>query len=161
MARTKIYDMPRFFQDGIAYYPMKGHGEPPPDMEGYRRRGTNPRTIDAWIFIPLWQDCPYRNRTLVQRDEGCRCVRIVMVCTHPKLKDTRLNLSTCQNCQLLNQLQQEEPFIEPSNSESVSESVVVVVERDVEPLAESTQPKGLEGEILTPEDSPILDAESE
>jgi hypothetical protein len=59
-AQEIIHGRPRILSDGTITYPKKGW-EPPPVPEGYRRKGSNLRSSDAWVFIPVLQECPRRS----------------------------------------------------------------------------------------------------
>ncbi len=94
----EAFQNPRVFPDGTLCYPKKGL--PPPEMEGYRRKSNNPRSYECWMFIPLWQDCCFRQLTLVRQEEGCRCTKAVMICGD-KENTASLNpltLGVCQAC---------------------------------------------------------------
>jgi hypothetical protein len=159
MTRERDYDYPRFLSDGTAIYPMRRRGDPPPDMEGYARRGNDPMTIDAWIFKPLWVECSNRQQSLVQRESGCKCVRILMTCRLAPEGD-RLTLAACQNCQL-NIVHEEQVPIELSNGEGIGESIVGIVECDPALVAEGLEPKVTEGDVEPTDDSLVVDAEGE
>jgi len=156
MSRERFFETPRFLPDGTAVFPKKGM-DPPPDMEGYQRRSGNPRSGDAWVFIPLWSACPHRSQRFVQRESGCRCVRIVMFCNHSDGKSEPLTLACCQNC-TLRQPHQQESFVESSGGDSISESIMVSSESNTEPIAQSPQPEAGERDLLTPENSPVIEA---
>ena len=152
-------NLPRFLSNGVAIFPKRGQ-EPPPDMEGYQRRGTNPRTMDAWIFIPQWQECQWRQRTAVARDAGCKCPRIIMYCKHPEGTNTPAELAICNACTLWDIESHQSP-IELSRGESVSESIVVTNKRDAKSVTEGFEPITVKGAILPTESSPVSDAEGE
>jgi hypothetical protein len=89
--------------DGTIVYERKpGDWEPPRDHKGYRRKSNDPKSDDAWVFIPDWPQCP--NRSLnTQRKTGCGCLLVEMTC-----KDRRspsfgkeVELETCQECTLI------------------------------------------------------------
>jgi len=155
----KYYDIPRMLPGGIAIYPKKGPF-PPPDMEGYQRKSNNPRSVDAWIFIPLWQYCPYRQRKVVPRDEGCKCTRIVMICGLKDCEyyDLPTTLKSCEEC-LLRQSHQHESFVQLSLSESIGEGIMMVDKGDAEVLAKSPKSETIKGNFLSPENSPISNTE--
>ncbi len=152
---------PIFMQNGWVVYPKRGL--PPPDMEGYRRKGTNPKAVDSFIFIPAWQQaCTFRVRSLVLSNLACKCPRIVTKCTHPEsaIFGEVLTMAKCENCQLRN-VQLHESLVELSPCDSVSESVVVVEQGDSEVLAEGREAEIAEGSWSALEDSPIIESDSE
>lgn len=52
------------------------------------------------MFIPLWQDCKFRQQTLVRHDEGCRCAKVVMICGDEQHDSYQkpLALHMCEAC---------------------------------------------------------------
>lgn len=95
MANT--YNKPHVLDSGILIYPKRGW-EPPPPIEGYRRKSNDPRNSDAWIFIPEWAECPFRDKREV-RKEGCRCMTYFHVCTNTLVGlDTPVNMNLCNSC---------------------------------------------------------------
>ncbi len=54
---------PRFFSDGTIAYPKRGW-EPPVVPAGYRRKASNLKSSDAWVFIPVLEPCPHRSQTV-------------------------------------------------------------------------------------------------
>jgi len=152
-------NIPRFLPNGIAIFPKRGQA-PPPDMEGYQRKGTNPRTVDAWIFIPLWQECQWRQRTVIARDEGCKCPRVVMYCRHPEGINSLATLSTCTSCTLWN-VERHQSSVELSGGESVGESIMMRKQGDTQCVTERFEAIISKGAIFPTEDRTISDAEGE
>jgi len=100
MAAQK-YTKPHVFDNGILAYPKRGW-EPPPLIEGYKRKSDNPRNSDAWVLLPVWQDCPFRLRVQVRKD-GCRCITFYHTCNNQNiiaLHGDRVvaNLNLCSSC---------------------------------------------------------------
>ncbi len=151
---------PIFMPNGWAVYPKRG--EPPPDMEGYRRKGKNPKTVDAFIFIPIWQDCTFRTRGLVPSNTACKCPRIVTKCNHPESPSYHqsLTLKTCENCQLRN-VHKHEGLVELRPRECVSESVVVIEQGDSQPFAERAEADLIKRDGGAPEDSAVVESQGE
>lgn len=150
MSREKFYEVPRLLPNGVAIFPKKGL-TPPPEMEGYQRRSPNLKTSDAWIFIPLWNECPARSQRFVQRDSGCPCVKIVMSCHYKP--DEPLTLQACQLCEFHKQ----QSLIKTSSSDSISQRIMVTGEKDTESITESPEPEAREGGFLPSENSSIIE----
>jgi hypothetical protein len=89
-----MHGTPRILDDGTIIYPKKGK-EPPPCLEGYRRKAE--QGPDAWILIPLWRDCDFRQQVL-RRREDCNCEMLVNVCGHPLGQNLELTISICESC---------------------------------------------------------------
>lgn len=151
------YD-PHEMPGGILCYPKRG--EPPPDMEGYRRKSNNPRTADAWIFLPLWQDCSYRQKTFVRRDIGCKCTRVSMVCgdENNAAYQKPLSLKTCDACFALRNVTEHESLVQLSLGEGVSEGVMMVEERNSKVIAKRSNTEAREGNLFSTENGSISDA---
>jgi hypothetical protein len=97
MANT--YTQPHRLDDGTLIYPRRGW-EPPPPIEGYRRKSNNPRSADAWIFVPCWSDCKFRRSEQVKK-EGCRCVTFFHTCTNDLVGVGRVvTTSICAHCKV-------------------------------------------------------------
>ncbi len=92
------YTRPRIFPDGTIIYPRRGW-EPPPPIPGYIRKGNNPRSPDAWTFLPLWSACPHRIEKVKKR-ENCQCLMIYHVCDLNE--DIPVTTQLCSNCPLFN-----------------------------------------------------------
>jgi len=92
------YIRPRILEDGTVIYPRRGW-EPPPPIPGYTRKSRNPKSGDAWIFLPDWNFCEHRKEFTVQR-EGCRCETLIYRCQHTTQKDLLLNTAICEACKL-------------------------------------------------------------
>lgn len=95
---SKKYLTPRKLADGTVIYPKCGW-EPPPSIEGYRRKSNNPRSIEAWMFVPEWVDCSFRAEE-TRRRESCRCLTLVNVCKHPKMQGKVVGTAICDACKL-------------------------------------------------------------
>jgi hypothetical protein len=89
MANTK----PRIMKDGSIVYPMRGY-EPPPSIQGYTRKSNDPRSNDAWIFIPDFKTCKYRKEQEVLKPT-CNCYTFISICT---LSGLEINTTTCETC---------------------------------------------------------------
>lgn len=155
MAREKFYEVPRILPNGVAVFPKKGL-TPPPSMEGYQRKSPNLKSSDAWVFIPLWSDCPFRAQKFVQRESGCRCVKIVMSCNHNP--NQPLTLQACQNC-TLRESHEQQSLIKTSSGDGISQGVMVSSERNPESITESPQPETRKGDLLAPENSPVIETQ--
>ena len=83
---------PRIMKDGVMTYPKRGW-EPPPTPAGYRRKTTNLRSSDVWIFIPLLPMCHHRIQTISYG--SCGAASITYTCKDNPLVD----LSGCHTCQ--------------------------------------------------------------
>lgn len=59
-AQEVVHGRPRILKDGTITYPKKGW-EPPPVPDGYQRKGSNLQSSDAWVFVPVLQECPHRS----------------------------------------------------------------------------------------------------
>lgn len=92
------YIRPRKLDDGTVIYPKRGW-EPPPLIPGYVRKSNNPRSADAWIFIPTWNFCEYRKEFIVQR-ENCRCETLIHRCQHKTQKDLKVDAVVCETCKI-------------------------------------------------------------
>lgn len=92
------YTRPREMPDGTLVYPHRGF-EPPPLIPGYRRKSNNPRSGDAWVMIPEWQDCKYRCRIELQKTT-CRCLTFAFTCNHPDYVGPHLSAEICKSCPL-------------------------------------------------------------
>jgi len=90
------YIRPRKLPNGIIVYPKRGW-EPPPSIEGYTRQSNNPRRIGAWIFIPDWKHCKYREEHTVKRT-NCGCETFVYSCNHPDFQGTQTTTAICEGC---------------------------------------------------------------
>lgn len=104
---AKRYLTPRKLANGVVVYPKRGW-EPPPPIEGYRRKSTNPRSNDAWVFIPEWMDCPFRVEE-IRRRENCRCLTLVNTCTHPKMQGRVVGTAICEACTLRDESNSQHP----------------------------------------------------
>ncbi len=89
-----MHGTPRILEDGTIIYPKKGK-EPPPCLDGYRRKAE--QGADAWVLIPLWRDCKFRQQVL-RRREDCNCEILVNVCGHPLGNSVELTISICESC---------------------------------------------------------------
>lgn len=89
---------PRKLTDGSIMYPKRGW-EPPPPIPGYIRKSHNPQSADAWVFIPVWNECKYRKEFIVKR-EGCQCETMVYECQHKSQIGKRVNTPVCESCKL-------------------------------------------------------------
>ena len=93
----KSFTKPHVLDDGTLIYPKRGW-EPPPLIEGYRRKSDNPKNSDAWILIPVWKDCKFRKQ-MQRNKENCRCITFYHVCTNKAVGDNVLvNLNLCSCC---------------------------------------------------------------
>ncbi len=92
---------PRKLADGSIMYPKRGW-EPPPPIPGYTRKSHNPKSADAWVFIPDWNACKYRKELIVNR-EGCQCETMVYECQHKSKVGLRVNTPICDGCKLTNE----------------------------------------------------------
>jgi hypothetical protein len=91
------YNKPRVLANGMLAYPKRGW-EPPPLIEGYKRKSDNPRSSDAWILIPIWSTCIFRKQVQV-RKEGCHCITMYHVCINENVgKEPVVNLNLCSLC---------------------------------------------------------------
>ena len=81
---------PRLLEDGSIAYPSKGW-EPPPDIEGYRRKPGDP-----WIFEPTWKQCEHRKQKEVKR-LACGCITYEHFCGLDGELATRLKCETCRH----------------------------------------------------------------
>lgn len=110
------YARPRIFPDGTIVYPRLGW-EPPPAIPGYIRKGNNPRSSDAWTFIPIWNKCPHRIEKVKKR-ENCQCLMIYHVCDLNG--NIPIDTKLCPNCPLFNDVNQSSKKykIESGSSES-------------------------------------------
>ena len=92
---------PRKLIDGSIMYPKRGW-EPPPPIPGYTRKSNDPRSADAWVFIPDWNSCEYRKEYIVQR-KGCRCETLVYKCQQESQIGLQVNTDICETCKLKNE----------------------------------------------------------
>lgn len=93
------YQRPHILDSGILIYPKRGW-EPPPLVEGYRRKSDDPKNSDAWILLPVWKDCPFRKQIQIKK-EGCRCITFYHICVHDNIGyGTKANLNLCSSCNL-------------------------------------------------------------
>ena len=77
--------------DGTITYPYRGW-EPPPVMDGYRRKTNDLKSPDAWTFLPIIPPCEHR--TSVTETGSCGAQSVKYSC-----KDMRLyDLSRCWGC---------------------------------------------------------------
>jgi len=87
------YIRPRRMPDGSLVYPKRGW-EPPPSIMGYHRKSNDPKTVDAWVFIPDFDFCEYRIEEEIKR-EGCGCITYTYVCGCPQETRTSTACKTC------------------------------------------------------------------
>lgn len=88
----RSFERPRIFADGIVSYPKKGW-EPPPPIEGYRRKSENARSADAWTFVPEWPACVHR--TIEYVEKPCGAINVVARC---KMYPDPVFFPFCQSC---------------------------------------------------------------
>ncbi len=90
---------PRKLDNGTIVYPKRGL-HPPPPIPGYYRKSDNPRSFDAWIFLPDWKACPFRAEELIQRKDAscCNCLVYSFYCTHPEEQGLVINTTICESC---------------------------------------------------------------
>ena len=86
----------RKLDNGTIVYPKRG-ALPPPPIAGYYRKSDNPRSADAWIFLPDWKACPFRREELIYRD-GCNCLAYSFYCVHPEEQGLGINVTICESC---------------------------------------------------------------
>jgi hypothetical protein len=94
------YVRPRKMPDGSLAYPKRGW-EPPPSIPGYKRKSSNPHSADAWIFLPVWQPCVYRDEIEVSR-RACGCISYSYICIHPDdvCNGCTVSADICNECKL-------------------------------------------------------------
>ena len=81
------------FCNGCLVFPRESF-ECPADISGFQRESNDPQSDQAWVFRPLWPNCPWR-RCALQRQTTCKKVKVIMTC----LRLTKsLELVDCQNC---------------------------------------------------------------
>ena len=97
MVGSRDFQEPKVLPDGTMIYPKTGW-EPPLCPEGYKRKNEDPRSEDAWVFVPVWPECSARKT--VNTIQNCGCVKINSLCTSPESdKNGQLVvLSMCQEC---------------------------------------------------------------
>jgi hypothetical protein len=83
---------PRLLADGVIAYPKRGW-EPPPVPDGYKRKGTNLRAADAWIFIPVMEPCIYRKQEITYT--ACGAAKTTYHC---RAHDRTVTQANCQTC---------------------------------------------------------------
>jgi len=82
---------PRIFADGTLVYPKRGW-EPPPVPAGYRRKVSNLRSPDAWIFLPVLEACEHREKSITYA--ACGAAQIKYHCAlHGQVQPPQ-----CQSC---------------------------------------------------------------
>jgi hypothetical protein len=88
---------PRLLANGVIAYPMKGW-EPPAIPSGYRRKSTNLRSADAWVFIPTIEPCKHRERKIEY--SPCGNAKVEFYCRHEtcKFKGSRI-VTACNDCE--------------------------------------------------------------
>jgi hypothetical protein len=97
------FNKPHILDNGTLIYSKRGW-EPPPLVDGYRRKSDNPKSSDAWIMFPEWQVCTFRQRIQKQR-ENCKCVTFSHVCSNLHViekyggQPPTVNLNICTNCE--------------------------------------------------------------
>lgn len=92
----RLYPRPKFHEDGSIEY-TNGGGDPPPEINGYKRDALNPR-----LYHPIWPECALRMQgTKMTRKTGA--IDVVMVCNNPEVKEhfmRNVTAETCVNCPL-------------------------------------------------------------
>lgn len=86
----------------IVYEKRAGDWEPPREHKGYRRKSTDSKSPDAWVFIPEWPSCPNRQLN-TQRKTGCGCLLVEMTCLDNRspFNGKPVELENCVNCPLI------------------------------------------------------------
>lgn len=92
------FGVPKVLEDGTLVYEQNGW-EPPQDHEGYRRKSNDPRSPEAWMFVPTWNPCQHRK--FVNGVKPCGCLKINAVCTCEACPLYRLGVTAeqCADCQ--------------------------------------------------------------
>lgn len=96
---VRDFKEPKFMPDGSLVYPRTGW-EPPKVPEGYRRKNDDPRSPDAWVFLPNWPPCV--DRVMYNKLSSCGCVHIHARCSSKEaaMKGKAVNLDDCRRCPL-------------------------------------------------------------
>lgn len=102
-AIARNFGQPKVMADGSLVYERRaGDWEPPPPHHGYRPKSSDPRSDDAWMLVPVWPVCPFRQ--MANRVRECGCLRIVAVCTSKESgHEGQVDLATCLACPLVAQ----------------------------------------------------------
>lgn len=79
--------------NGTLSYPKRGW-EPPKVPAGYRRKTTDLKSADAWIFVPILKPCEHR--THETKTGSCGAQAIEYFCKGIRYHD----LSRCWRCTL-------------------------------------------------------------
>jgi hypothetical protein len=83
---------PRIFANGTIAFPKRGW-EPPPVPAGYRRKVSNLRSSDAWVFLPVLDACQHRAKSVTYT--VCGAATIVYHCAlHGPITPPQ-----CKSCQ--------------------------------------------------------------
>lgn len=96
VAGERQFDQPRFV-NGELIYPKTGW-EPPKEPEGFKRKNDDPKSPDAWVFIPNWPECA--EREMHGRTLPCGCVNFAAICASKRSgKEGQLvTLGVCEAC---------------------------------------------------------------
>lgn len=93
----QTHKRPRLLANGIIAYPMKGW-EPPAVPNGYRRKSTDLRSADAWVFIPTIEPCKHRKREIEYTP--CGNAKVSFTCDKPGCRAYGSGVVTyCNTCE--------------------------------------------------------------
>ena len=87
------YPRPTILANGTIIYPARG--EPPPEMEGYKRVG--------FEFQPLYPLCDKRERRILEKP--CGAINVTMICRHADcvMQGERVLAADCKDCEFASQ----------------------------------------------------------
>lgn len=130
---------PKLMEDGSLVYPRTGW-EPPRVPEGYNRKSDDPKSDDAWVFLPEWPPCV--DREMANTVLPCGCIKMNAICASlvSGKHGSRVSVDLCRQCPVrrppLEQVEVQESPVQLGLCQSVGECVVRTIVGDAEPAAE-------------------------
>lgn len=94
---SRDFGQPVKLQNGTLIYPKTGW-EPPSAPEGYARVSDDPKSPEAWIFVPLWPDC--QDREMTNTVKSCGCLKITAMCASSVAATygQKIDVAACKAC---------------------------------------------------------------
>lgn len=130
---------PKIMEDGSLVYPKLGW-EPPRAPEGYTRKSDDPKSADAWVFLPQWPPCV--DREMANTVLPCGCIKVNPICASLACErhGRRVTVEMCRECPVrrppLEKVNVQESPVQLCLGQAVGECVVRPVVGDAEPSAE-------------------------
>lgn len=91
------FGQPKLLEDGSLVYPRQGW-EPPSTPAGYKPKSTDPRSDDAWVFLPMLKHCV--DRQMVNTVKPCGCINVILMCESPtsEHRGKLVDMHKCDAC---------------------------------------------------------------